>query len=623
MSLGLTRFFFRATTASLFLLGLFYPLKPADASLAFFQRLRVADAPLGTSGYFVLSSTTYNGNRTNLATAHSTCYSDLVANSWLGKTDAQARSILMPSNVSAFLCDATVCTTLVPSQSYKFARSGSATDGGAALSTNANGLGPGNSTSWSGATYFNVTADVWTGRESGASTLWTDNPGPGGTCNSWSSSGGAVYGEKGATNQSGVNRWSQGGSYACSGARRLVCAVHPYDVLPNAFAFVAATGVSANVLGTSNTSNITGIGGPSPISVVGAGSPEYQICADASCTSVLQAWGSTPSTILDSQWVQIRLTSSPRSSTLRAGILRVGGTAGTYNVTTTSFDDIPNAFSFTDQTNRPVGGVVTSNIVQVTGFVASEVVVSGGDGLSREFRICSDAACSTVVQTWTSSPSAILNNQYLQLRQTAASYEGTATNFIVGIASTTDTWTITTSPPASARGYFVITQSVYNGNLGGLAGANALCLTELQNTNWAGKASATLNSTKVKAFLCDGSSCNTPPTGQTHRFATAGSVTTGGAEFTTGAVNLGPNDAASWIGVNYFTASGNAWTGRAAGTATNWPNTGSGTHCANWTAGDVMNNGTIGFLPGTDAQRWSFMGLSCVSSYPLLCYVNP
>src|SRR5258707_9791 len=104
-----------------------------------------------------------------------------------------------------------------------------------------------------------------------------------------------------------------------------------------------------------------------------------------------------------------------------------------------------------------------------------------------------------------------------------------------------------TAPAGS--GYFVLTNTTYDGNLGGLAGANSKCLTELTtNTAWAGYSSANSNgqlvSSKVFAFLGTGSSGTTqnllPLT--TYYFASVGNAGAGGASFVTDSSGLGPGD---------------------------------------------------------------------------------
>lgn len=82
-------------------------------------------------------------------------------------------------------------------------------------------------------------------------------------------------------------------------------------------------------------------------------------------------------------------------------------------------------------------------------------------------------------------------------------------------------------PPAGS-GYFVMTNGTWSGNLGGLAGADAKCLSDLTtNTGWMGYADANsrglLVAAKVHAFICSTSAvCNNlmPPTSDYSRMRT-------------------------------------------------------------------------------------------------------
>ena len=94
-------------------------------------------------------------------------------------------------------------------------------------------------------------------------------------------------------------------------------------------------------------------------------------------------------------------------------------------------------------------------------------------------------------------------------------------------------------------GYIVRTKDGYNGNLGGLSGADAICLSELQTYDWKGKSEAgTLTSGRVKAWLCDSSTCNDFVPDSIYIMAKADSTTTGGAALYVAADGSGPNDGA-------------------------------------------------------------------------------
>src|SRR5690606_20693223 len=94
----------------------------------------------------------------------------------------------------------------------------------------------------------------------------------------------------------------------------------------------------------------------------------------------------------------------------------------------------------------------------------------------------------------------------------------------------------TTAPSIEApsgSGFFVLTETIYDGNLGGLNGADAKCLTELTTkTNWKNYALAQANGqltvAKVKAFLCStGAACNNATPLATYYFAAVGDSSKG------------------------------------------------------------------------------------------------
>ena len=176
--------------------------------------------------------------------------------------------------------------------------------------------------------------------------------------------------------------------------------------------------------------------------------------------------------------------------------------------------------------------------------------------------------------------------------------------------------------------YFVVTNSTWDGNLGGLAGADAKCLTELSitNTNWKGYATANANgqlvSTKVKAFLCTGASCNNLMANQTYSFAAVGNVSAGGASFTTNSSGQGPGDSSNWSGTNYFSGTHDYWSNRS-GTATLWATTRENniSTCSDFTS--TGSNAPTGSAANTGVGRYSNAYLNCNVPLKLVCFVNP
>lgn len=182
-------------------------------------------------------------------------------------------------------------------------------------------------------------------------------------------------------------------------------------------------------------------------------------------------------------------------------------------------------------------------------------------------------------------------------------------------------------------GYLVMTSSNWNGNLGGLSGADSKCLTELTTyTSWLGYSSANaagqLVSGKVHAFLCDGSTCNNMMANQSYSFAKVGSSGVGGASFTTDAGGLGPNDGAAWSAGSYLSGTYSYWMGRGSWYS-NWasfPYAGSGYNaeqCGAWNQSSNSYGGHVGNSGYVDASRWDLNSIGCDQLRSLLCFVNP
>lgn len=187
-----------------------------------------------------------------------------------------------------------------------------------------------------------------------------------------------------------------------------------------------------------------------------------------------------------------------------------------------------------------------------------------------------------------------------------------------------------TAPPDS--GYFVLSNGTWTGNLGGLSGADAKCLSDLTtNTGWAGYSAANSNGQliagKIHAFLCDGiGACNNLTPLATYYFANAADPSAGGGSFTTDSSGLGPNSSVAWSAFNRFNNGTTYWTDRGQGSSTAWPTTSAGgtnLSCAFWTTSANGNSGVAGISSAADNTRWDNASTSCTASLHLVCYVNP
>jgi hypothetical protein len=199
---------------------------------------------------------------------------------------------------------------------------------------------------------------------------------------------------------------------------------------------------------------------------------------------------------------------------------------------------------------------------------------------------------------------------------------------ILVAASTTSAQSMFTSSFWKNRtGYFVLSSFTTNGSLNGISNANVKCLDDLKLHEWKGKSNAILTPDRVRAFLCDGSSCQNLYPNTTYVFARASDNSKGGDSFRTNSSGQGPGDQNAWNTTSKFgTAVGaGIWTGRGSGSQSYWSNSNSatGNYCVNWTNGMNQNRAYVGFPDRTDAQRWYTTHDTCSSSYYLICVVHP
>jgi hypothetical protein len=202
-----------------------------------------------------------------------------------------------------------------------------------------------------------------------------------------------------------------------------------------------------------------------------------------------------------------------------------------------------------------------------------------------------------------------------------------------------------TAPAGS--GYFVLSVSTWNGNLGGIAGADAKCVTELTtNTGWMGYSDASsrglLNSSHIHAFLTSvsGASNNLMPLTK-YYYASAQSSLYGGAYFTTDSNGQGPGDSVAWSAANRFGSSAVFWASRGdasgCGNATSFGTSSYScsvrpSNCQTWTSSLSSDIGGVGNTASTSNARWggyasgstaNFAQDTCDTALPIVCFVNP
>lgn len=174
---------------------------------------------------------------------------------------------------------------------------------------------------------------------------------------------------------------------------------------------------------------------------------------------------------------------------------------------------------------------------------------------------------------------------------------------------------------APNRGFLIMSAGAFAGNIGGLSGANSFCLSDLQANGFITSIYGQLDSSHVRAFLCDTGTCQIGKPSTTYALGISGDTVSGGATFTTDAAGLGPNNATSWAGTTTMGTAGHTyWTGDSGGTSTAWGATPSVT-CTGWTT--TTGTGTYGANNFTNGNRWTASTQNCAVSQRVLCFVDP
>lgn len=122
------------------------------------------------------------------------------------------------------------------------------------------------------------------------------------------------------------------------------------DPTPNATAFTHVVNATTATLYTSDIVQVTGLDCSVPVTVSGTGTPQFRICSDSSCATVIQGWTNTPSTISNGQYLQTRLTSDVAGGSTYQSMILIGSGAAIWNVTTIG-----------DCTGSPTSGTVCAD----------------------------------------------------------------------------------------------------------------------------------------------------------------------------------------------------------------------------------------------------------------------
>ncbi len=187
--------------------------------------------------------------------------------------------------------------------------------------------------------------------------------------------------------------------------------------------------------------------------------------------------------------------------------------------------------------------------------------------------------------------------------------------------------TTATATNSNGDGYFVITSGKWDGNLGGMSGANAKCLSDLTANDWMGKGNATVDAAHVYAFIASSSLTNNIMPNTTYFFAVSGDNTKGGASFTSSSLGYAPapGNGTTWSGTNYFDGTKIYWSDRSTWDVSWWGvgNNSSG-DCSVWTSNSSASTGGRGNSANVNNHRWAaYPENTCDTLNHLVCMVHP
>lgn len=163
-----------------------------------------------------------------------------------------------------------------------------------------------------------------------------------------------------------------------------------------------------------------------------------------------------------------------------------GATWRTIGATIAGGDTTPNAFSFTNLTGQPLGAIVYSNTITITGIDPDQVVNITGSG---------SPAVSINGGAWASN-GFISSGDTLQIRQVTAASVSTSRTATVTVGSSSVNWTVTTR--AGALVIFTTNVTVA-GNFGGVSGGDMICQNQASLYGLSGTYKAVLSDSTTHA----------------------------------------------------------------------------------------------------------------------------
>lgn len=148
------------------------------------------------------------------------------------------------------------------------------------------------------------------------------------------------------------------------------------------FTFTDETDIAVSTLETSDIKLIRGFSSNQSISISGSGSPQYRICEDSACSTVLTDWTGSSGTIEQNRYLQLRGTTAATESTARNIGITVGAGSDTWTITTVA------------PSYNPLGNAVSSTVYDLDATIAASYGGSGTTWANLETTPADSAAQS-------------------------------------------------------------------------------------------------------------------------------------------------------------------------------------------------------------------------------------
>jgi hypothetical protein len=153
------------------------------------------------------------------------------------------------------------------------------------------------------------------------------------------------------------------------------------DESPDPYNFIDQTELGTNVLTYSDIVQISGIDTAILASVVSDnGTPEFRVCANSDCSSIVTDWSSIASYISNTQYIQLRMTTAPTGGNVTYVIdTTLGAVTANWRITTTIYT-LATGGTITTSGDYKIHTFTSDGTFNVTVAGAAEALVVGGGG---------------------------------------------------------------------------------------------------------------------------------------------------------------------------------------------------------------------------------------------------